>query len=97
MHDYEVAAQSKADRIAPIIWQQIQQRLASDSHSAGGSASGSSEAGGSTGSNGAQYPQQWLNFCQTQWGVCAIPSAIGYRGAACSCRTQTEEHPGMAY
>ena len=94
MHDYEVAAEAKADHVAPIIWQQIQQRRASGGHSVGGSASGSSGGGGS---DGAGFSQQWLNFCQTQWGVCAIPPAIGYRGAACSCRTQTEEHPGIAY
>jgi len=93
MHDYEVAAEAKADQVTPIIWQQIRQRMAT------GWSRGSSTAGSSTvgGSNSPVNQQQWLNFCQTQWGVCAIPPVIGYRGTACSCSTQTERHPGAAY
>lgn len=76
MHDYEVAAEAKADQVTPIIWRQIQQHMAT------GGASGSSAAGSSTaaGSGNSLNQQQWLSYCQTQWGVCAIPPVIGYRG-----------------
>jgi hypothetical protein len=96
MHDYEVAANAKADSIAPILWNQMRQGAARGSSTGGNYGSGGGHYG-SGGNTGNTYPQQWLNFCQTPYGICAIPPSAGYRGAPCVCRTQTQEYPGVAY
>jgi hypothetical protein len=91
MHDYEVAADAKANRLTPILWNQIQQSTAAN----GGGSVGGSGTGGTTGTG--YPPQQYLNFCQTQAGTCQMPPYLGYRGAQCYCQTYYGIFPGQAY
>lgn len=89
MHDYEMAANAKADQLTPIIWNQIQNARRSANYGQPGS--------------GTQYlpppysQQPPLQVCKTPYGTCQIPPVYAPPGASCYCNSQYGQVQGQAY
>lgn len=87
VHDYEVAAESKADQLTDVLWAKIEAARAL--------AAGSSPSPAAP-SSPVIPPASLVQYCDTPYGTCSIPPTMGYSGARCFCNSVYGQIPGIA-
>ncbi len=90
VHDYEVAAESKANQLTDMLWAKIE-------------AARVSAAGGSgvpipapPAFSPAVPDASVVNYCDTPYGTCGIPPTVGFVGGRCFCNTAYGQILGIA-
>ncbi|UST66042.1 hypothetical protein NF673_09920 [Pseudomonas moraviensis] len=79
VNDYEVAADNKANQLTDVLWAKIQ-------------AARAVAAGGVAGQSPASFhpvvpAAAVVQYCDTPYGSCNFPPAMGYSGASCFCNS----------
>jgi hypothetical protein len=99
IHDYEVAADKKADQVTGIIWNKIQSGTVSIPVSVTASDGNIIPPPRITGGNQSiTQTMVPVRFCKTQMGTCQIPPAMVPMGSPCFCNgPYGQVLPGAAY
>ncbi|MBB3239201.1 hypothetical protein FHW68_000673 [Pseudomonas sp. Tn43] len=90
VHDYEVAAENKANQLTDMLWAKIE-------------AARAFAAGGNAGPlpvpppfNPTAPPSSLVKHCDTPYGTCGIPPTMGFIGARCFCNSAYGQILGLA-
>jgi len=98
IHDYEVAADKKADQVTGIIWNKIQSGTVSIPVSVTVPDDNIIPPPRITEGNQSMTQRMVpVRFCQTQMGTCQIPPAMVPTGSPCFCNVPYGQVPGTAY